>query len=155
MTPYEKYEHDINCAKTKIAEIVQSENMIAAVMNEIDMNKLDDGNIEDFERELETDTYIGWSYKFAERMKQVPIAEWICTDTMVGYYAYFFDKEFVAISSQLTRKSYTYFVWVSKEKANEIQDYIIYLNTDKKVLGNLTTFSESKEIIKKQLGFKI
>lgn len=101
------------------------------VLASLDMNKLERAeNLDDFEDDLNTGTYVGWSEKFSDRMSRVPVHEWMCTDTMVGLYVYFFDNEQVAMSYQPARKSDVTITWFSEEKAKEVKDFIVTLAYD-------------------------
>lgn len=64
------------------------------------------------------------------RLKCYWIASHYCTDTYVGFRAYFFDDKFVAQSYQPSRKSSESFEWVSKEDAMKVRDYILSLSLD-------------------------
>lgn len=64
------------------------------------------------------------------RLKCYWIANHYCTDTYVGFRAYFFDDKFVAQSYQPARKSSESFEWVSKEDAMKVRDYILSLSLD-------------------------
>jgi hypothetical protein len=83
-----------------------------------------EADLSKFETELDTGTYIGWAKAFDERMKSIPVNEWMCTDTMVGVHAYYFDGRFVALSFQPARKSDTVFCWASKEDAQQVKNFI-------------------------------
>lgn len=61
------------------------------------------------------------------RLASYWIGEWMCTDTVVGYKAYFLDNEFVAFSKQVGRKCDEEFEWASNEKAVEVKKYLISL----------------------------
>jgi FPC/CPF motif-containing protein YcgG len=61
---------------------------------------------------------------FSDRIQQLPLNTWRCTDTMVGLYAYFFDGEFVAISWQPYRKSQTSIFWETPEHAHKVKQFI-------------------------------
>lgn len=86
-----------------------------------------DACIEDFESNLQTNTYIGYSHEFQSNMTAYPISTWYCTDQMVGVLAYFFRNKFVALSFQQGRKWDVEIQWVSQECANEVREYILSL----------------------------
>lgn len=86
-----------------------------------------DACIKDFESDLQTNTYIGYSHEFESNMTAYPISTWLCTDQMVGVLAYFFRNKFVALSFQRGRKWDVKIQWVSQECANEVREYILSL----------------------------
>ena len=82
-------------------------------------------DLSDFEMELETGTNMhNGSDEFDERVTMFEVNAWMCTDTLVGVYAYYFDGEFVALSFQSARKNDKEFAWVSKEKADQVRKFI-------------------------------
>jgi len=63
-------------------------------------------------------------YKDQDRLTVYFIGGWHCTDSSVGYRAYFLDDEPVAISTQVGRKCGEDIEWVSKEAYTKVRDYI-------------------------------
>lgn len=61
---------------------------------------------------------------FSEHCAYIPIQSWICTDTRVGLFAYFFDQEFVCISYQPYRKSDINFYWKSQQSRDLVKAFI-------------------------------
>lgn len=59
-----------------------------------------------------------------DRLVSYWVSCWYCTDTWVGEQAYFLDDEFVALSTQLARKSRRTFSWVSKEAYDKVEAYV-------------------------------
>lgn len=59
-----------------------------------------------------------------DRLVSYWVSCWYCTDTWVGEKAYFLDDEFVALSTQLARKSDCTFSWVSKEACDKVKAYV-------------------------------
>jgi len=57
---------------------------------------------------------------FTER----PIYQWLCTDTHVGCSAIYWNGEFIAITSQTSRKGDTMVEWVSEEVFNRVSAFI-------------------------------
>jgi len=53
-----------------------------------------------------------------------PIKTWMCTDTLVGYYAIYFKGEFICSSYQSGRKCDIEFEWVSQEVYERICHYV-------------------------------
>ncbi len=68
---------------------------------------------------------LGWSND--ERLKAYHIKTWLCTDSWVGWNAYFLDNEFVCVSSQNARKSDTEFDFISKEIGLKVYEYLLSL----------------------------
>lgn len=87
-----------------------------------------DANISDFELDLNTDTNLDYAIDAWNEcnihMRQVPINTWVCTDTEVGVYGYFFDGRFVALSFQEGRKCDTTIMWASIEDAHEVYNFM-------------------------------
>lgn len=59
-----------------------------------------------------------------ERLKGYYLKVWLCTDTWVGWIAYFLDGEFVYLSTQQARKSDVDIEFVSQESAEKVENYI-------------------------------
>ncbi len=57
-------------------------------------------------------------------VKQYKIKTWMCTDTLVGLYAYFFRDEFAFVTSQTGRKCDINFYWVNQEMHTKVADYL-------------------------------
>jgi hypothetical protein len=57
---------------------------------------------------------------FTER----PIYQWLCTDTHVGCSAIYWNGEFIAITSQTSRRGATTVEWVSEEVFNRVSAFI-------------------------------
>lgn len=83
-----------------------------------------DPDLEAFERDLNIGTYFGWHEEFDRRVRRIPINTWMCTDTNVGIYAYFFDGEFVALSFQSARKSDINIKWMYTDAARRVREFI-------------------------------
>lgn len=77
---------------------------------------------DDLASDLELDKY--GLYFEQERLKAYFIEKWYCTDSYVGYRAYFFDRKFIALSYQVGRKYDEQFEFVSHEDAQILKDYI-------------------------------
>lgn len=93
--------------------------------DQYDSKDLQDSNMEHFESDLQTGTWIGWDQQWDDRVKMVAINEWLCTDTMVGLYAHFFDREFIALSFQEGRKCDCHIFWKSKADSKKVQEFIL------------------------------
>lgn len=62
---------------------------------------------------------------FDSRVYVKVVRQWQCTDTMVGLYAIFFDKEFAGFGYQQYQKGDMDFIWVSTDIANWVGDFIV------------------------------
>jgi hypothetical protein len=60
-----------------------------------------------------------------ERITKKTINEWVCTDTHVGYHAFYLDNEIICISVQTARKNPKVFFFTDKETRNELHRLII------------------------------
>lgn len=67
------------------------------------------------------------------KLKCYWIANHYCTDTFVGYRAYFLEDKFVALSYQPARKSDEVYEWVSKEAFIKVRNYILSLQVEESV----------------------
>lgn len=61
------------------------------------------------------------------RLKAYHVKTWYCTDTYVGWEAYFLDNEFVCLSNQIARKHTPEFEFLTKEHAIKLRDYLLTL----------------------------
>ena len=101
--------------KMKLKDIVKN-------INFDDKKIQDDIAWDDLASDLELDKW-GLDFK-QERLKAYFIEKWYCTDSYVGYRAYFFDGKFIALSYQGGRKSDEQFQFTSIEDAQILKDYI-------------------------------
>ena len=106
----------------------------------------DYGDIVEFESQLNTGTYIGYHKEFEERVEQFPINTWICTDTEVGLYCYFFDGEFIALSFQSGRKNDVNFYWKSNAAAEKVRNFILDLYKEESPGEWITVIDEDEEV---------
>ena len=53
-----------------------------------------------------------------------PIKTWMCTDTLVGYYAIYFKGEFICWSYQPARKEDIEFEWISQEVYEKVCHFL-------------------------------
>jgi hypothetical protein len=79
------------------------------------------------------------------RLRVYPITSHICTDTEVGLFALFLDNEWVGISMQAYRKSSVEYSFVSREKAEILQQYLMSL-VGENPLDNITLLNTDEEI---------
>jgi hypothetical protein len=144
-----RYNEETAAAKAVMEKIFSSDDVIEAIKARVDLNNPEYWvNMESFVSELETGLGYFWNKEaddeFNKRLKAYPIATWLCTDSVVGYYAYYFDGYFIAMSTQMGRKCDKNFIWISKEKALEVRDYILELYAKhEEVLENIQTFSNT------------
>lgn len=59
------------------------------------------------------------------KVKKFPLKTWLCTDTIVGFHAYFLDDTLVAISHQCGRKYPVEMYWIDTEKYKMVFDHVI------------------------------
>lgn len=71
--------------------------------------------------------YISDDYYNDTRFGIYPLLTWICTDTEVGYRAYFLDDELIAIGCQFGRKCNEDMHYTSKTSYSKLRDYILSL----------------------------
>ena len=77
-----------------------------------------------------SDCYAKFDYRtFGQRVTTADLITWLCTDTQVGLYAYYFDNELVAISYQSARKSDLNLFWVSTELREKMREFVLSLYT--------------------------
>ena len=81
-------------------------------------------DIDSLEESLDTRSQLQYSEEAGARLKRLAINEWICSDTDVGVYAYFFDDKFVAISQQPGRRADVTWKWLSQEAMYQVRDFI-------------------------------
>lgn len=106
-------------------------------------------NFDDFAEELGFSVY-GMSWKdeawklFEGRVTGVAIYEWLCTDSMVGIFGYFFDGKPICLSFQTGRKMDKNFYWVSQDAAKSVSDFIESLLEEEKrfSISLLSDFNE-------------
>jgi hypothetical protein len=62
-----------------------------------------------------------------QRLKAYFFFTWLCTDSWVGFRAYFLDNDPVAVSYQSCRKGSEDFEWISKEAYTKTRDFLLSL----------------------------
>ncbi len=82
----------------------------------------------DFAEEFEIYSLMGTPSDF--KIECLGISTWICTDTQVGLHAYYFEQEFVGLSTQKYRKSNKNFFWVSEDAYRMVRTYLESLVED-------------------------
>jgi hypothetical protein len=88
---------------------------------------LSDLNLDDFYAKFDYHT-------FGQRVTTAGLITWLCTDTQVGLYAYYFGNELVAISYQSARKSDLNLFWVSTELREKMREFVLSLYTSEQDL---------------------
>lgn len=83
---------------------------------------LSDFNLDDCDAKFDYHT-------FGQRVTTADLITWLCTDTQVGLYAYYFDDELVVISYQSARKSDLNLFWVSAELREKMREFVLSLYT--------------------------
>jgi hypothetical protein len=66
-------------------------------------------------------------YDNAHRLTSYFFGSHLCTDTHVGYKAYFLDDVFVCYSKQTCRRGSEFFYWKDIESKNNVRDYLLSL----------------------------
>lgn len=93
------------------------------------INKLDKSERNECFIDIEDIAYkefdLNVGYVEQDRLKAYWMGSWYCTDTYVGYRAYFFDGKPVGISIQKGRKYDEEFKWFSSELAIEVKKYLM------------------------------
>jgi hypothetical protein len=79
-----------------------------------------------------------------ERFSSVMPIKWYCTDTWVGLKFYYFDNEFICMSSQLGRKGKKGFEWISKEIYTKVYDF--FKSFDNLYVPEIETVELNKDI---------
>lgn len=78
-----------------------------------------------FKQELNIQSFDDIDYEKNTKLRGYHIANHWCTDTVVGWKAYFLDDEFICLTVKSGRKCDERFVgWVSKELAEKTKTYI-------------------------------
>jgi hypothetical protein len=106
---------------------------IREIIEKIDKSRKNQSSIdiEELSRELGIN-YHGDFYddtKEGARLKSYYMGYWYCTDSYVGYRAYFLDDVVVSISYQEGRKCDKEYFWVSIETATSVKQFIESLTT--------------------------
>lgn len=65
-----------------------------------------------------------------KRLCNYVVKSWNCTDTWVGWYAYFLDDEFICFSTQNARKSSPSFKFISVDAKVKLKNYLQSLVED-------------------------
>ncbi len=81
------------------------------------------------------------------RLKAYWMANHYCTDSYVGYRAYFLDGIFVCLSYQGSRKSDEEYEWLSKEAFLSVRDYLLSLVVEDEEIDLPTEFINLDEDI--------
>lgn len=92
--------------------------------------KSEDPNRWEFAAALGLPTNVSWDPEFEKHLRAYPIRVWMCTDTMVGIYAYFLDGEVVAVSYQSERKGTKRIRFTSVEASVKVYRLLRSLSTD-------------------------
>ncbi|AUR85948.1 catalase-like domain protein [Vibrio phage 1.081.O._10N.286.52.C2] len=108
----------------KLAEMIA--NLDKSDQNEYNMV----WDLEQFRQELDIAYFDAQQDQDNPRLRGYWMANHYCTDTYVGFRAYFLDDTFVCLSSQPARKSDEYFQWVSDEAQVQVRDYILSLRDE-------------------------
>lgn len=80
------------------------------------------------------------------KLKKYSFGSWLCTDTIVGNFAYFLDDVPVAISYKPFRKYNEEFKWLSKEAYTKTREYLLSLRYEEDHLADKEFISIEDEI---------
>jgi len=80
------------------------------------------------------------------RLKAYWIKNWYCTDSIVGWRAYFLDDEFVGTSMQVGRKHTEDFDWVSELALWSVKDFLLSLTIDEQNLNGFSFLDLEEEL---------
>lgn len=113
--------------------------LLKDIISNLDKSKQNEDNniiwdLEDIGSEVGVELPYGtFQDKDDYKLKCYWVANHYCTDTYVGYRAYFLGDEFVALSYQQARKSDEVYKWFSKEAFIKVRDYILSLQVGESV----------------------
>lgn len=97
---------------------------IKDVIKQLDKSEQNRDWVDTYELGQQFDIFCEYKDPNTIDLKAYWIKNWMCTDTMVGFKAYFLNDEHVAISVQNSRKSYEKFFWKSEEHKKKTEDYL-------------------------------
>lgn len=116
-------------------------NSIQELLATIDTSKMERGYVDTydlFSSEFDIHQYLEQE-EGKVRLTCCPYYTWICTDTGVGIYVWYFDDEPVCISFLPYRKSDTEYFWLDNDCFYKVRNYATTLldKTNYKVIENL------------------
>lgn len=59
-----------------------------------------------------------------DRITNVSVDTWVCTDTLVGVFLYYFDGVPICFSVQTGRKMDKEFLWIRKDMIDQVKEYL-------------------------------
>lgn len=89
--------------------------------------------------------FYGYDKGIPNRLKQVFLTKWLCTDTWVGTRIYFLDNIPVAVSHQSARKSDEVIKFITENDAQRMKDFIFSLMQDEES-GSIPVCNLDEEI---------
>lgn len=115
-------ENICNQRKIKISELAKDPDIIKNINVMDDLSEL----ILSIPKFKQYENYLFWigPEHVNSRVKIVPIMNWMCTDTIVGYNIIFFDNEPLAYSTKLARKDDCYYYFLNEEVLNKFITFI-------------------------------
>lgn len=97
--------------------------------------------IPDFVKHFELSSF-DFEYTEQNRLISYFFGSWYCTDTYVGYRAYFLDDKPVAVSTQSGRKMSEDIEWVSEEAYHAVKKYVMTLKIEPDPIINTCDLDE-------------
>jgi hypothetical protein len=88
-------------------------------------------------------------------LKSFHLGSWYCTDSWVGYNAYFLEDSFVAISIQDGRKSDVNFTWANDKSYIAVKNYLLSLMVNDEDEDQFDTLSDEDFNEEMGVGFAI
>jgi hypothetical protein len=118
-------------------------------------------DFEDLCNEFNIISDYSYSDEFDNRVKSYFLIEWLCTDSLVGACAIYFDDELIGYYHQFARKADKTYYFISEEKADNLRKFMLSLIEEKinyeiinenEVISEYYTVEYSDQIITK-IGF--
>jgi hypothetical protein len=81
-------------------------------------------DIDSFSSALGFLDHLGWSKEFSARVTCYEVQTWRCSDTIVGTFVHYMDGIPVAVTIQTGRKNDTEVLFLSKEAAKKMREFI-------------------------------
>lgn len=100
------------------------------IINKLDKSLMNEEYVSISDLAEELDIFDVWGGVTQDKLKCYWIAAHLCTDTWVGWRAYFLEDILAAVSYQPARKSDETFHWVSEYAYISVRDYILSLRDE-------------------------
>jgi hypothetical protein len=117
---------------------------IQQALNELDKSEFDEFqtgvSMEWLAKEVGVGFYGYFTVYESDKVKKYPLKTWLCTDTMVGFNAYFLEETLVAVSYQFGRKYPIEMHWIDTEKYKMVLDHVIDVISKEQLDNEFTKF---------------